>query len=155
MVMLPKASTAWRDWLSALEGTSKPGLRWGRVSVVDYCSLIPELTSKKPDGLRWTRRISTGMMGQSSGREMWVTPKQGQQTISLLRTSSSLLTHFCRPKSSPPGFWLMWISDGNSSSSLYGVTNIYTCSQWSRPLRLCRRIRAHVVSSERSPVVNQ
>jgi hypothetical protein len=65
------------------------------------------------------------MMGQSSGLEMWVTPKHGQATISAFSTFSSRLTHVWRPKSSPPGCWLMCSSEGKISSSEWGVTNIY------------------------------
>jgi hypothetical protein len=41
-----------------------------------------------------------------------VIPKLGHKTMSVFSTLASRSIHFWRPKSRPPGFWLMWMSDG-------------------------------------------
>ena len=53
---------------------------------------------KKPTGFRVKPADSTGMTGKSSGRTMWVSPKQCHNTGSLpdLTDRSCIVFHHCR-----------------------------------------------------------
>ena len=115
------ASVASRDLTSALPGTSRPGLRC-RVSSVQTVSFLCAKTHVKEGGRLEVYAKDLDRHNRPVFRPRNVRHAEARPGDNI----SSLLTHFCRPKSSPPGFWLMCTSEGNSSSALYCVTNIYS-----------------------------
>ncbi len=65
---------------------------------------IAGLAAKKLFGFNIKPVYSTGMMGKSSGRQTWLTPKLCQTTMSSFSIDRFCCTHPGKP--SPPACWL-------------------------------------------------